>query len=234
MKKLILLALVCMFMATMSGCGSSGGTAATTSTTSPTPIAANDALNTGVYKGVFTGSTGHWFADINNTDITKATLTFTFDGVTLTLDGVQTMSGSNFVYTFTGSGYTMVLEVTPTGSIVSAGTSFTFTGHTGAIYVSGDKATSTVDVSAWEGTWIQTSGNNPGETGPWNIITKGSMVYGSSVGCDIAGTVSGTSLTVTCGADTTATGTTNGLTVTGTWTDATAGGSGTWSGTKSL
>ncbi len=237
MKKLMLLVLVCAFMMAMSGCGSSGASADTTNTsnTTPTSIAANDASNKGIYKGVLTGSTGHWLADIDNTDPTKITLTFTFDGVPITLTGVETMDGVNFVYTFTGSGYTMILEVTPTGVIVATKTSFTLTSHSGAITVDGDKATSTVDVSAWEGTWTQVTGNNPGETGPWNIIIKGSTVSGSSNGCAIAGTVTGSTITGTCLPDgVNVTGTISGSSVTGTWTDTNAGGSGTWSGTNSL
>jgi len=225
MKKFTFLLLASALVVTSFGCGSSGSTS-----TNPTPSAVNDSLNSGVYKGVLSGSTGHFYIDAYNTDATKLTLSFTFDGVSLTLDGTETMDGENFVYTFSGSGYTMVLTVTPTGAVVSS--TFTFTGHTGEITVDVDKATSTVDVSVWEGTWIQTTGENSGRTGVWNFVIKGSTVAGYASVCDaVAGTVAGNTLTLTCGGNVTATGTISGSAVSGTWS---AGSSGTWSGTKTL
>jgi hypothetical protein len=225
-----------MLVMTSFGCGSS-----TTTPASPAPKAANDTSYKGVYKGVLSGSTGHFYIDAYNTDATKVTLSFTFDGVSLTLDGTQTTDGGNYLYTFSGSGYEMIFEVTSTGEVVSA--TFTYTGHTGTITVDADKATSATDVSVWEGTETGSCG-----TGVWNIIVKGSAIAGmhvqttSSCGGEgqsdaVTGTLTGTS--IVChggtGGKVTATGTMSGSSVSGTWSGGgDAGDSGTWSGTKTL
>jgi len=239
MKKLTFLLLAGILVMTSFSCGGSGGG----TDTSPTPKAANDNSYKGVYKGVLSGSTGHFYIDAYNTDATKLTLSFTFDGVSLTLDGTKTTDGDNYVYTFSGSGYTMDFEVTSTGSIVSA--TFTFTGHTAAITVDADKATSTTDVSVWEGTEAETTATGGcDESGVWNVIIKGTVITGTHVrttsSCGgigehdvVTGTLTGNSITAT-GSDghITATGTKNGSSTSGTWSG--NGETGTWSGTKTL
>lgn len=241
MKKSVFLFLTSVLVMTSFSCGGSGGG----TDTSPAPKAANDNLNTGVYKGVLSGSTGHFYIDIKNADATKITLAFTFDGVSKTIDGTEAQSGSDYVYTFSNDGYTMIFEVTSTGSVVSA--SFTYTGHTGDIAVDVDKATSTTDVAVWEGTNTGTCGTTCSESGVWNMIVKGSTIVGTHAGIStgnmcgntleiegIAGTLTGTSaLFHGVDSDATATGTISGSSMSGNWSSS-GNCSGTLSGTKTL
>ena len=239
MKKLTFLLLASILVMTSFSCGGSGSG---TTDTSPAPKAANDSSYKGVYKGVLSGSTGHFYIDAYNTDATTVTLAFTFDGVSKTIEGTQTMDGSDYVYTFSNGGYTMTFEVTPTGDVVSA--SFIYTGHTGNIAVDVDKATSITDVAVWEGTNTGTCGSCS-ENGVWNMIVKGSTIVGTHAGIStgnmcgntleiegITGSLTGTSV-VFHAADATATATISGASMSGTWGN---GGScsGTLSGTKTL
>ena len=238
MKKLAFLLLASILVMTSFSCGGSGGG----TDTSPAPKAADDSSYKGVYKGILSGSTGHFYIDAYNTDATKLTLAFTFDGVSKTIEGAETTSGSNYVYSFSDSGYVMTLEVTPTGSIVLA--TFTFTGHTGDISVDADKATSTTDVSVWEGTNTGTCGSCS-EAGVWNLIVKGSTITGTHAGIStgtgcgntlfvdgLTGTLTGESASFQGADDVTATGTISGTSMSGTWGNSHC--SGTFSGTKTL
>jgi hypothetical protein len=240
MKKLTFLLLSGMLVMTSFGCGSSGSSV----NPSPTPAAANDNSYKGVYKGVLSGSTGHFYIDAYNTDATKLILSLTFTGVTIaSLEGTQTTDSStgDYIYTFSSDGCVFIFEVTPTGSVVSSGTSLTCTSHSGTITVNADKATSTTDVSVWEGTNTDACGS-----GVWNMIMKGGIVAGTHVETtntctpgqlstdEITGTVTGNS--VNCTADTgtvQVTGTISGTTVSGVCT----GGSTSnckWSGSQTL
>lgn len=237
MKKLTFLFLTGALLATSFGCG--GG-----KDTSPAPNPAYDNSYKGIYKGVLTGSTGHFWVDVDNTD-TTATMTFTFDGVNLTLTGAESTDGGNFVYTFSGSGYDMVFEVTPTGMVVTDKSSFKFKDHSGAIAINADKATSTVDVSVWEGTWASTSGPEE-ESGIWNVIIKGSTIAGTMATTastlsdlivePIEGSLNGTAIAVTVADFATATGTASDSSMSGDWTTLGEGTNdvGTFEGTRTL
>ena len=239
MKKLTLFLLASTIVMFLFGCGGGGSP-------SPTPNPANDNSYKGVYKGVLTGtgSTGHFWIDAYNTDATKLELSLTFTNVSLdNVEGTQTLDGSNYVYTFSSNGCVMIFEVSPTGSVISDLTSLVCTGSTGTITVVADKATSTTDVSIWEGTETN-SGGSCAESGIWNVIVKGLKIAGtvmvttsdcssSGLSGDIVGTKAGNA--VTCTADSgnvTATGTVDGSSMSGTW--AGDGLTGTFEGSNTL
>ncbi|MEI6079371.1 MAG: hypothetical protein WCQ53_01870 [bacterium] len=236
MKKLFSLLLTSTFIIALFGCG---GTSS-----SPAPLAANDASYKGVYKGVLTGSTGHFWIDAYNTDATKILLTVTFTDVSLdNVQGTLTMDGSNYVYNFSSNGCVMAFEVTPVGVVVNSGTSLVCSGHAGTIAVVADKATSTVDVSVWEGTETN-SGVICSQSGIWNVIIKGSKVAGThfvtasdcgatGLAGNIVGTLTGDTISCTAAdGDVTATGTVNGSSMSGNWTGLSL--SGTFEGSKTL
>jgi hypothetical protein len=225
--------LVSLVMLACGGCGSDKGNSWDTL---PTPSATYDNSYNGVYKGVLTGSTGHFRISIRNDDQNKITLDVTFDNVTISIDGTESMNGPNYVYTFSQNGYVMTFEVTSSGDVVSG--SFTAPNHTGTIAVSVDKATSTTDVSCWEGTWLA---DGHDDHGTLNMILVGSNFIGSSIdskGTDqgtYTGSVSGSTISgYRIGAQTTCQGTINGSTASGTWTDSYWNMSGTWSGRRTL
>jgi hypothetical protein len=151
------------------------------------------------------------------------------------------MDGSNYVYTFSSNGCVMVFEVTPTGTVVLNKSSITCTGA-GTITLVADKATSTVDVSVWEGTEANTGGSCT-ETGIWNVIIKGTTITGtgtvttSDCGSVVVGAITGAKAgnSVACTADSgvvTATGLIDGSSMSGTWTG--AGLTGTFTGNNTL
>ena len=236
MKKLFFLLLASTFIIVLFGCGGSSS--------SPAPLAANDTSYKGVYKGVLTGSTGHFWIDAYNTDPAKILLSVTFTDISLdNVEGTQTLDGSNYVYTFSANGCVMIFEVTPVGVVVDSGTSLVCAGHTGAISVVADKATSTVDVSVWEGTEAN-SGGVCSQSGIWNVIIKGSKIAGThfvttsdcgatGIAGDIAGTLTGNTISCTAAnGSVTATGTINGSSMSGNWTGLSL--SGTFEGSKTL
>src|SRR5882762_6264149 len=75
----------------------------TTCKTTPDAVAANDASNKGIYKGIIIGSSGTIKFDLANSG-TTLTATLTIDGVAATLTAaVTTQNGDTYVSAFTGT-----------------------------------------------------------------------------------------------------------------------------------
>jgi hypothetical protein len=136
--------------------------------TTPDAVAANDASNKGVYKGIIIGSSGTIKFDLANSG---ATLTATFTG-TLTAS-VTTQNGDNYVSAFTGTWSGQ--PVTVTFSVGAGGqnptvTAFNIPGHASATFTLA-KETSNALIECFEGTYDST---RP-ETGTFNLLLSRSL-----------------------------------------------------------
>jgi len=198
--------------------------------TTPSALAANDNSSAGVYKGVMVGSSGYFKISIQNGDNSTSCL-FVLDDkeVTLTTTSLgdwtpgQAISNAIFTGTWNGVSVSLAFSCGANGSNPTA--TVTVPGH--EVNVSLIKETSTTLVKCYEGTYVdhKQSGN---VNGTWNFVVYGSIAlgyhYDSHSSGAIAGTVSGTTLTMDIGnltiTDTNVSGTLNNgdndITVTGT------------------
>jgi len=136
--------------------------------TTPDAVAANDASNKGIYKGIIIGSSGTVKFDLANSG-SSLTATLTIDGVTATLTASVTMqNGDTYVSAFTGTWSGQ--PVTITFSVGAGGqnptvTSFNIPGHTSATFTLA-KETSNALIECFEGAYNST---RP-ETGTFNLL----------------------------------------------------------------
>ena len=141
--------------------------------TTPDAVAANDASNKGVYKGIIIGSSGTIKFDLANSG-TTLTATLTIDGVTATLAAsVTTQNGDTYVSAFTGTLGGQPVSVT--FSVGAAGqnptvTSFNIPGHASATFTLA-KETSNALIECFEGTYSTTKP----ETGTFNLLLSRSL-----------------------------------------------------------
>jgi hypothetical protein len=139
----------------------------------PDAIAANDASNKGIYKGIIIGSSGTIKFDLANSG-TTLTATLVIDGVSGTLTAsVTNQNGDNYVSAFTGTLSGQAVSVT--FSVGAGGqnptvTSFNIPGHASATFTLA-KETSNALIECFEGTYSTT---RP-ETGTFNLLLSRSL-----------------------------------------------------------
>lgn len=198
-----------------------------------TPVAKvqYDNSNYGVYKGVFTGSSGIIIININNDGAIAATLKV--DGVTYNFTTTQTIQQNQATaVNFVSGSNTFTFSVSSNGADPVI-TDLAINGHPhAAILVV--KETSTAIVKCYEGTY---SGD---ETGIFNAIIYNNIIKGliknSSNATYVAtGTVLNNQINSTVGSVTggaTFKGTVAGNNASGTWTNTGANWAGSWSGKR--
>ncbi|WEK18099.1 MAG: hypothetical protein P0Y49_14985 [Candidatus Pedobacter colombiensis] len=163
--------------------------------TTPEALAANDATNKGIYKGVVIGSTGTIKFNIANTG-TTITAILVLDGVTANLTStVAWTAGQAYTSAFTGKlgtadvSITFSVDATGTTPVISTSS---IPGHPNTSF-NLIKETSTNLIECFEGTYSTTKP----ETGTFNIVLsrtlrkfKGSSrTTGSTTSNPISGTI---------------------------------------------
>jgi hypothetical protein len=196
--------------------------------TTPEAVAEHDSKSGGIYKGILVGSTGTIKISLQGGSST-AVLTFNGETRTLTTNSLNNWSSGQAISNavFSSGNWTMNFSVDPNGQ--NASIAVTIPNHSvGAELV---KETSTTLVQAFEGTYSGAA------TGTWNFVVRGNAVRGirkwsqDNVKVPISGTLNGTTLNGQG-----YTGTINGNSASGTWTEDTPQfkGSGTWTGKRTL
>ncbi|MCO5948377.1 hypothetical protein [Mucilaginibacter flavidus] len=145
----------------------------TTCKATPDAVAANDASNKGIYKGIIIGSSGTIKFDLANSG-TTLTATLAIDGVTATLTAsVTTQNGDTYVSAFTGTWSGQPVSIT--FSVGAGGqnptvTAFNIPGHASATFTLA-KETSNALIECFEGTYSTTKP----ETGTFNLLLSRSL-----------------------------------------------------------
>jgi hypothetical protein len=180
--------------------------------TTPEAVAEHDSKSGGIYKGILVGSTGTIKISLQGGSST-AVLTFNGETRTLTTNSLNNWSSGQAISNavFSSGNWTINFSVDPNAELV--------------------KETSTTLVQAFEGTYSGAA------TGTWNFVVRGNAVRGirkwsqDNVKVPISGTLNGTTLNGQG-----YTGTINGNSASGTWTEDTPQfkGSGTWTGKRTL
>jgi hypothetical protein len=227
-----LLVMVIIALTTFQSCSSSDDSSGTNNLIqTPQAKSEYDQSNYGLYKGVLVGSSGIVIIDINNTNNTIVA-TLIIDNVTYNFSSNQTLQpNQNTTLNFVGGSNSFTFIVSGTGGNPTI-TNLSINGHPDAVIVV-VKETSTILVKCFEGTY---SGD---DSGTFNAVIYGSSIKGlignASIEPYIAeGVVQNnqisTSGTVTSGAI--FTGTVNGNSCSGSWTNPEVSMSGTWSGVR--
>ena len=147
--------------------------------TTPDAMAANDASNKGIYKGVVIGSTGTIKFDLANSG-TTITAVMVLDGVTANLTStVSIVAGQTYVAPFTGSlngqPVSLTFSVNATGQNPTITTS-SIAGHPNSSFTI-IKETSASLLECFEGTYSTT---RP-EAGTFNLIlSRGLKLFGGA------------------------------------------------------
>ena len=183
MKSIYVVAAIVLTTIAGLGCKKSNDTPepykCTTCKTSPDALAANDASNKGIYKGVFSGSSGTVLFNVQNGG-TTITAVLVIDGVTINLTSTVTItSGQAYVAPFTGTlngqAVTVNFSVGATGQNPTV-TSSTVPGHPNASFLI-VKETSNALIECFEGTYSTTLPEN----GTFNLIlSRTARVWGAS------------------------------------------------------
>ncbi|MBL7864225.1 MAG: hypothetical protein JNK10_05075 [Cyclobacteriaceae bacterium] len=233
MKKLVYVVIAAILFVSPLSCKKDDPDPSTTLATTAEADAAEDSKSGGVYKGTLIGSSG----------IIKIVLQKGVKQIEITLDGVKKTltttsldswtSGEEIVDAeFTKDDWTVTFSMDENGE--TGGIGFNIPGHPNIISVI-IKEKSNAQVKAYEGTY---AGD---DTGTWNFIEKGGLIYGASKSSDssngsgtFTGALVGTTINIELvGSSAEVTGTVNGNTVSGTWVVA-ADNKGTWTGTRTL
>lgn len=236
MKKLLLLLLVTTFLISCSSDSSSDSSGSTLSNT-PLAKAQFDNSNLGIYKGVFTGSSGIITVNIKNDGNVNAILVL--DNVSYTFTTTETVSdtGDISALTFTSGTMSFDLSISNNGDIVEI-SSLNFPNHPTAT-ISIVKEYSDMQVKCYQGTFTGTS------SGVLNVITIDSDVYGLAYPNEaedasyLSGTINETSMSGTYGSNPIQgnfSGSISGNTITGQWgsIDVQNPGSGNWTAQRTL
>ena len=145
----------------------------TTCKTTPDALAANDASNKGVYKGVVIGSTGTIKFDLSNSG-TTITAIMVIDGTTVNLTAnVSVVAGQTYVAPFTGTlngqPVSITFQVSSIGQNPEVTTS-SIPGHANSSFII-IKETSASLLECFEGSYS----NTKPETGTFNLILSRSL-----------------------------------------------------------
>ncbi|RZJ29970.1 MAG: hypothetical protein EOO48_06200 [Flavobacterium sp.] len=227
MKKFMMFSLLGLFFVSCSSDDSGSGPELVSS---PDAKAAYDNSNFGIYKGVFVGSSGVVFIDINNNGALTATMNI--DGTTHNFTTTETTTEGSAIngLTFTSGSMSFDFNVDNTGDSPYL-TNMNFPGHPNAdVYLL--KEYSDALVECYKGTF---SGD---DSGVFNLIISDGEIYGlaKSDGDDSAleidGSVTGSNISGTF-ENGGFVGTKSGNSVSGTWQNI-ANESGNFSGQRKL
>ena len=237
MKKLILLLLVSTFLIS---CSSDSSTETSGPTLSNTPLAKAefDNSNLGIYKGVFTGSSGIITVNIKNND-GNINAILVLDNVSYTFTSTESISDTGNIsdLTFISGALSFDLSISNNGDSITV-SAMNFPNHPTAT-LSIVKEYSDMQVKCYQGTFAGTS------SGVLNVITIDNNVYGLAYPSEaedasyLNGMINGTTLGGTYGSDPIQgnfTGSLSGNTITGAWEsiDAQNPGSGNWTAQRTL
>ncbi len=217
---------------------STNNTTTTPLATTPTAKAENDASNTGVYKGVFVGSTGILSISIKNGD-DKVTATLKVDGKTFVFTAAgevikgQAIDALKFMCP---EGHSFKLTVSADGSAYSI-SEILVAGHPNAV-IDLFKEKSNVLIKCYEGTYAsKTDANNKGT---FNLVIADNKFRGlaRATGDDdtsyIYGQVNNGTVTGSASGNASISGKIDGDNISGTWVNSDQTENGTWSGKRSL
>ncbi len=241
MKNLFIAFLVALSFSSCGGDDSSNGNNSGLSNT-PQAKAEFDNSNLGIYKGVFSGSSGYITVNVKNNGAINAT--FILDGVNYNFTTTETVSESGNIsnLTFTSGAMSFDLDISNNGEVIIA-SQLVFPNHPNAT-INLVKEYSDLQVRCYEGTFTGTSSSEP-TNGVLNVVTVDNFVTGLAHPSDsedasfLEGTNQNNSLSGTYGDQSsggTFLGQINGNSISGTWqsTNAANPGSGTWSGQRKL
>lgn len=147
--------------------------------TTPDAVAANDAKNKGVYKGIVIGSSGTIRFNLANTG-SEISAVLVIDGVTANLtSSVSIVDGATYVAPFTGTlsgaSVSITFSVDANGGSPTV-TSFNIPGHASATFTIA-KETSNALIECFEGTYSTTKP----ETGTFNLLlSRGLKLFGGA------------------------------------------------------
>ncbi len=237
MKKLITLLFAITIMFSCSSDSSSDSNSNVLATT-PLAQAEFDSSNLGIYKGVFTGSSGNITVNIMNDGNVNATLVL--DGVSSTFTTTEEVSGNGDIssLTFTSGGMSFDIDISNNGETADV-SALNIPGHPNAAMII-VKEYSDIIVKCYQGTFTGTS------SGVFNIMTSENNVYGLVYpsGAEDAYYLSGliNETTILSGVYENGTeggyfvGNLSGNTLNGTWesTEEQDSSSGNWSGIRTL
>jgi hypothetical protein len=202
-------------------------------TDTPTAKTQYDATNFGIYKGVFVGSSGTIIVDISNSGTFTATLKI--DGVTYNFTTNQTVQiNQPTTLNFSNGTNSFTFSVSANGANPTI-TNLIINGHPNAAILV-VKEISTSIIKCFEGTFTG------GDSGVFNAVifntTIKALVRSTRANSNsIAnGTITNNQISATGSVSTgaTFTGTLNGNSFTGTWTNAQAALNGNFSGTRTF
>lgn len=241
MKNLLL---IFLFALSLLSCSSDNSSNSNNSGLSNAPLAKAefDSSNLGIYKGVFTGSSGVITVNIKNDGFINAKMII--DGTTYNFTTTETVSDTGNIsnLTFTSGAISFDLDISNNGEVIIA-SQVNFPNHPNAT-INLVKEYSDSQVRCYEGTFTGTSSGEP-TSGALNVVVVDTFVTGLAYpnGSDDASFLEGTnqnnSLSGIYGEPNlggTFLGQINGNSVSGTWqsTNAANPGSGTWSGQRKL
>jgi hypothetical protein len=206
-------------------------------------LAENDNSSAGVYKGVIVGSSGTVKILLLNGNATVKAF-ITFNGIKDTLTATTTVTAGQTIsnLTFIGKKMSFAFSTSASGGNPTIA-NIIYSGYSTPIKSVIAKELSTQLVNCYEGTYNGSNSIGGTDIGTFNCIIFGDKIVGLarsttfSTFDQISGTVSASgainaSGNITSGA--TFRGSFIGNTCNGTWTNTSAGYSGTWSGTKTL
>jgi hypothetical protein len=185
--------------------------------------------NYGIYKGVFVGSSGIIILDINNSSNTVSA-TLIVDGNTLNFvsnQAIQANQATNINFVNGANSFTFSVSANGNNPII---TNLLINGHPNAAILV-VKETSTTLVKCFEGSY------SGGDSGTFNGVIYGNILYGLIGNADTGiytanGSVNNNQIEGLTQIGSTISGTLNGNSCSGTWTNNQAGMSGTWSGVR--
>lgn len=228
MKKIILLLFAGLTLTCCSDDDSSSGGSSLSN--SPEANATHDDSNYGVYKGVFAGSTGYAYVNINNSGTVSAKLVI--DGVAYNYTTVETVTEGQDIegLTFTNGSSSFDFNVSSMGTNPYIN-NISITGHPDAS-ITLFKEYSDAQVKCYLGTFTgdDTGVFNLAITADGEITGLAKPADGSSI--DLFGSLDGTSIYGTF-AGGTFSGTLNGTSLSGQWQNELEE-SGTWTGVRIL
>ena len=236
MKKLFSLLFIVTFLIS---CSKDSSSDSSTPILSDTPLAKAeyDSSNFGIYKGIFTGSSGIITINIKNDGSLNATMVL--DGTTYTFTTTETVAENQAIssLTFTSGAMSFDFNTDANGDnpIINL---IVFPEHPNASFTISKEYSETL-VTCYQGTYI---GDNQGV---FNLILIDGQVYGLSKSNSaenetyfLEGILNLETNAISSGTiDTnigTFTGTLSGNTVSGNWSTDAGASTGTWSGTRTL
>jgi hypothetical protein len=222
--------LILIVLTIIQSCSSNSESSNTQSLTqTPQAKIEHNQSNYGIYKGVFVGSSGIIILDINNSS-TTISASLIIDGNTLNFVSNQTIQANQATtLNFVNGANSFTFSVAANGNNPTI-TNLLINGHPNAAILV-VKETSTTLVKCFEGSY------SGGDSGTFNGVIYGNILYGliGNADTDIYtanGSVNNNQIEGSTQIGSTISGTLNGNSCSGTWTNTQAGINGTWSGIR--